>query len=442
MTEQSLVHEAAVCGSMILDSGVITGVLTVLPDSGYFENRAAATVFDAIVALHRENRLIDLIVLRDYLAAKKQLAVVGGVDFLMRTAESTPSAVNAVYYAKKVKERYIARQLQALTSQTTGDDGTLAERMNILSRDLRELQGQLDADGENQSKTEQLQGVFDSEIAGRRKSLPMPWEGLHWYTRAFLPGTVTMLCGNVGASKSLMAMQLFAHYAESGVKTALYELEEDTPFHLRRALAQKTGLSALTYPEGVSELSCAVPGIMSDNADFLQKMGKVLFDAKNQQTHEQIGQWINDRAHCGCRLIGVDPITAAVSNGKPWIADNAFLQNVKGIAVRYGCSILFITHPTKSMMYPDVNQIAGSSAFSRFAQTIVWLESHDTKNSMIKSCCGSSQSEHTRTLHILKARNSSGGGLRLAYHFDPASLCVSEIGIIVKKKKHNENEQP
>jgi len=61
------------------------------------------------------------------------------------------------------------------------------------------------------------------------------------------------------------------------------------------------------------------------------------------------------------------------------------------------------------------------------------LESHSDRSGKIKTACGTTESAYNRTLHILKARNGKGQGLRLAYSFERESLVSKEVGVIVKE---------
>ena len=137
----------------------------------------------------------------------------------------------------------------------------------------------------------------------------------------------------------------------------------------------------------------------------------------------------------GYRIICIDPVTAAAQTNKPWITDNQFLQQIKRTATDHQCSVVLVTHPTKAVSLPDMASLAGGAAYSRFAQTILWLEAHDTKKAKIKTPCGTEQQEINRTLHILKARNGKGHGLKLAFDFDSQTLKLIECGLIIKKGK-------
>jgi hypothetical protein len=89
----------------------------------------------------------------------------------------------------------------------------------------------------------------------------------------------------------------------------------------------------------------------------------------------------------------------------------------------------------KALSYPDMTQLAGGAAYSRFAQTILWLESHNEKENKVRTACGSIETEYNRTLHILKARNGKGQGIKLACNFQAESLTLQELGIIVRDEK-------
>jgi len=283
--------------------------------------------------------------------------------------------------------------------------------------------------------TEVQQRVADIK-AGRYMCIDWPWNDLNRFTRALLPGTVTLLVGNPGATKSFMALQVFNFWNEMGLRTSLYVVEEDKIFHITRALAQRTGQADITDPNWVKENSQLVERLIANNRQFLDDFGRCLYASPDTQpTLVQLAQWIEQQAKTGCRLIGVDPVTSAERGGEPWVVDSKFLQAIKRTATDYRCSIILVTHPIKAVSFPDLSQVAGSAAYQRFSQTILWLESHDEKSSKVRMAVGTTFMTYNRTLHILKARNAKGMGLKLAYQFDSDSLTLKEIGLIQKEKK-------
>ena len=279
--------------------------------------------------------------------------------------------------------------------------------------------------------------LIEDTIAGRRVAIKWPWSSIGGLTKALLPGTVTIICGGIGASKSFMLLQAGAYWHENGIKTAIYELEESRAFHLSRCLAQLSSCSDMTDPDWIKENSGQSRKLFTEHETFLDSFGACVYASPDTQpTLEQLAKWVQDRAKTGCRIICIDPVTAAAHKGRSvWEEDNAFLHSIKRTAVDYHCSIVLITHPIKAVSFPDMTQLAGGAAYSRFAQAILWLESHTDKTSKVKMNCGTTETEYNRTLHILKARNGKGQGIRLAFNFQSESLTLRELGIIVRDEK-------
>ena len=279
--------------------------------------------------------------------------------------------------------------------------------------------------------------LIEDTIAGRREAVKWPWACIGGLTKALQPGTVTIICGNVGASKSFMLLEAAAYWHENGFKTAIYQLEEDRDFHLLRCLAQKSRAATVTDPDWIKDNPEQARKLFAENAAFLEGFGVCIFASPDTQlTLEQLAEWTKARAKADCRIIAIDPITMAAHKSRSvWEEDNSFLHDIKRTAVDYHRSIVLITHPIKAVSFPDVTQLAGGAAYQRFAQTILWLESHADKTSQVKTACGTAEVEHNRTMHLLKVRNGKGQGVKLAFNFGSDSLTLREEGIIVKKSK-------
>lgn len=277
---------------------------------------------------------------------------------------------------------------------------------------------------------------IEAAIAGKWAAVELPWHYLERLTHPFLPGGICLVVGSVGHGKSFMILQCLADFHRRGYKIACLELEEDRTYHLSRVLAQEAAIPELVDPEWVRQNQDLAREKYAECKPFLESFGRCLWaEPDNQQTLDQVADWVAERAADGCRLMAIDPVTAAVGQDKPWISDNKFLQRIKRTASDTGTSIALVTHPTKAYKGPDVNQLAGSAAYSRFAQSIIWLMGHQRKDSKVKGIGGTCNLEHDRTVMILKARNGRGGGLGLAFELDRETLRLKELGIIVKGKE-------
>jgi len=324
------------------------------------------------------------------------------------------------------------------------DSADFIEQLQTVSQSADEITKSL-AEAIGTARTLSIAGEVRQRIAdiaaGRYAAIPFPWSLLSSVTKALLPGTVTLLAGSGGATKSFWTLQAFSYWLSLGLRVALFEVEEDRTFHLTRALAQESGYSSLTDPDWVKDNADLADEPAEQHGPYLDSIGRILHArADNEVTLDELATWVEDQACKGCRVIGCDPLTAAARSGDPWTADAKFLQRIKRTATNHGASIFLVTHPVKQVTFPDLTQLAGSACYQRFAQSIFWLELHEPKTSRLRTACGTCEAEHNRTLYILKARNGKGGGFKLAFDFDPESLKSRELGVILPKRKGNKND--
>ena len=275
----------------------------------------------------------------------------------------------------------------------------------------------------------------DAIIDGTYAPVEFPWRSIGGLTRALLPGTVMLLCGDPGSTKSFMLLQAAAYWYEQGVKVALYELEEDRKYHLYRALAQRVGKSDLFDYNWVRANADLVRQIRLENKDFINRFGSCIAEAPDKQTTlEQLAEWVEAKAKAGYRIIAIDPVTAAEADQHPWIADGKFIMRVKAAVRQYGASLILVTHPKKGRkQVVGLDELAGGAAYVRFAQTVLWLESFkNMKDVTVATSCGRANYQINRSLRICKTRNGAARpGLAVGYQFDGKSLTFTEKGVIV-----------
>jgi len=280
----------------------------------------------------------------------------------------------------------------------------------------------------------ELRTVRDDAISGKRRTIPWPWRGLSEFTRALLPGTVTVLCGDPGSVKSFMLLEACTYWHSNGERIALYELEEDRAYHLRRALAQREQQSQLTDDAWVRANPEESKAAFARHQEFLDSFGRRIHAAPDQQvTLDQLAEWVDRQCAAGCRIVAIDPITAAAASEKPWIDDLRFLMRAKTSVRQHGASLVLVSHPKKGRRIGcGLDDLAGGAAYQRFAQTILWIERHDEPQLVqVSGCAGIFNTRINRTVGIRKARNSMGAGANMGFHFDGRSLCMVEQGKII-----------
>lgn len=288
---------------------------------------------------------------------------------------------------------------------------------------------------------EDLAALIEDIISGEREAIPWPWPSVGKLTRALLPGTVTLLVGAPGAAKSFMLLQACLHWHAAGRRIALFELEEDRAYHLHRALALQVGNGDLLDDEWVRDNPDDAREAYSLQADFLDGFGKRIFEAPDEEiTADELAAWVERMADAGVEIIAVDPVTAVKQSHEPWIQDQRFLIRVKQAVRRTGARLILVTHPKKARQQGrlGLDDLAGGASWQRFAQTVLWLERHaEPKTFEVQTPFGPTTATVNRVLHVCKARNGPGGGLKLAMHMD-GSLRLREEGTIVRKPKRRD----
>jgi replicative DNA helicase len=102
--------EQCVLGGMLLSKDAISDVMEAIrPDDHY--RPAHQIVHEAILELYGRGEPADPVTVSDLLAKRGELARVGGPAYLHTLIASVPTAANAGYYARIVRERAILRRL-------------------------------------------------------------------------------------------------------------------------------------------------------------------------------------------------------------------------------------------------------------------------------------------------------------------------------------------
>ncbi|HET8617208.1 MAG TPA: replicative DNA helicase [Actinomycetales bacterium] len=107
---QDVVAEQSVLGGMMLSKDAIADVVEVLrgPD---FYRPAHETIYDAVISLYGRGEPADAVTVSDELTKRGDLARIGGAPYLHTLISSVPTAANAGYYARIVRERAVLRRL-------------------------------------------------------------------------------------------------------------------------------------------------------------------------------------------------------------------------------------------------------------------------------------------------------------------------------------------
>ena len=271
--------------------------------------------------------------------------------------------------------------------------------------------------------------------SGELACLPLPWPELAKLTRFGAPGRLTVIAGRQGAAKSFFALQLLRHWLERGILASAYLLEGDAGDLMDRTLAQASGMADVTDLDWQKANAGQMRELTDTHREELDRVAaaSIVSAGLGLETLDDIAAWVEAEAKAGRRAILVDPVSAAVRKGQPWVADPAFVRRVKRAAIDYECSVVLVSHLVKGADEGTPDKVAGSAAYGRFSDCVLQIMRHDKKTGTVKTPVGKMEIEHGQTIYIEKAR-APGTGLRLAYDLT-SGLTFQEFGVIVGGKQ-------
>ena len=107
---QDVAAEQSVLGGMMLSKDAIADVIEVLRGNDFYRP-AHELVYEAVLDLYGRGEPADAVTVSAHLTNRGDLARVGGAPYLHTLISSVPTAANAGYYARIVRERAVLRRL-------------------------------------------------------------------------------------------------------------------------------------------------------------------------------------------------------------------------------------------------------------------------------------------------------------------------------------------
>jgi replicative DNA helicase len=228
-----LAAEQCVLGGMLMSKDAISDVMEVIRPVDHYRP-AHQLVHEAILELYGRGEPADPVTVSDLLAKRGELARIGGGAYLHTLLASVPTAANAGYYARIVRERAILRRLVEAGTRIvqlgyTGDgdadelvDRAEAEIYGVTERRVSE---------DFLPLSEIMPGALDEiEAIGSRgggmTGVPTGFNSLDSLTNGLHPGQMVVIAARPAIGKSTLALDLArAAAVKHGQATVMFSLE-------------------------------------------------------------------------------------------------------------------------------------------------------------------------------------------------------------------------
>lgn len=112
----SIEAEMCLLASMMLDREIIGMAVQMLSRDAFFQ-ADHQIIWDVLVRLYEANRPIDAVIVREELLRQGLLETVGGTAYLAKIISAVPSAAHGEQYARIVRDKFLLRQLIAVSDE-------------------------------------------------------------------------------------------------------------------------------------------------------------------------------------------------------------------------------------------------------------------------------------------------------------------------------------
>lgn len=381
-------------------------------------NAADAADWSILSGKHRVTIWRD----NDDAGAKWQATMIG----ILKQLPAPPTEIRLVWVdGLNLKEKGDVADLVKEMEADRTDPETIKATLTGIIRDARGEVGGAEA----------LRILFSEIIAGRHDSIPWSHTYLSRATCAFVPGTVTILYGKPGSSKSLFLLQECIYWTLMDFKVSILELEQNRLYHERRMFAIWKRNSMLTNNDYIKTHPELVDlHVTGEDEIVMNQLYNRLHESPKgaDTTIADVIQWVENRFKAGDRIVCVDPISACASGNKPWIEDKNLINVVKAIADKYRGNVILISHTDKMG-----ENLMGGASLVRFSHCVLKLIAYPHDNYMTVTDTEGRQSQLVinRGLYIEKARDSWGAMYEDGFTFNANELRFHEHGPVKKKRR-------
>jgi replicative DNA helicase len=253
----SVEAEAAVLGSMILDRECIGQAIEQI-DAESFSLPEHRHIFEATVGLYEANSKIDLVLLRDELIRRDRLKAAGGVDYLVRVAESVPTAANVEYYLRIVRDKAMLRQLARVSEeifrQACDETGDVGEKLDVAEQQIFAVTEKKISGSAVLIKhllTETFESI-DSRKGSHVTGLPTGFMALDQLLCGLHPGEMIVVAGRPSMGKTSFALNIAEHIgADENQPVAIFSLEMGRQQLVERILCSRAKVDSQQVRKGM-----------------------------------------------------------------------------------------------------------------------------------------------------------------------------------------------
>ena len=224
-----------------------------------FYRQAHSVIFSVMQELYETNEPIDLITTVELLTKKKQLDSVGGMTFITRLCGMLPTAANAKYHAKIVKEKAQLRHLIDIISVISGKAYEEEEDAAVIIDEAEQLilglaSGRQTGDFTHikEATLETMEKITELlSSAGGITGLSTGFARLDAITSGLQPSDLILIAARPSMGKTAFVLNVATNVANNGGTVAFFSLEMSKTQLVQRILAAESSTDASKLKNGI-----------------------------------------------------------------------------------------------------------------------------------------------------------------------------------------------
>ena len=215
---QDVIAEQSVLGGMLLSKDAISDVVEILRERDFYRP-AHELIYDAIIDLYGRGEPADPVTVAAELTKRGDLVRAGGAPYLHTLISSVPTAANAGYYAKIIRERAIMRRLVEAGTKIVQlgytDEGEVDDAVDQAQAEVYAVTERRESDDYVQL-SQLLPDAYDeiekisAGVVGQ--GVKTGFKDLDALTNGFHPGNMIVLAARPAVGKSTLGLDI-ARYA-------------------------------------------------------------------------------------------------------------------------------------------------------------------------------------------------------------------------------------
>ncbi|MCD7716673.1 MAG: replicative DNA helicase [Lachnospiraceae bacterium] len=250
--------EQSVIGAMLMDRDAVTVASELLiPDDFY--QKQYGILFDAMTAMYREDKPIDLVTLQNRLKEMDVPPELSSMEFVRDMITSVPTSANVKYYAQIVSEKAQLRRLirtsEEIASSCYAGKETTEAIMEDSEKKIFQVLQQKGGEDFTPIKEIVLNALDRIEAASRSKGsvtgLATGFIDLDYKTSGFQPSDLLLIAARPSMGKTAFALNIAEYMAfRNNLTVALFSLEMSKEQLVNRLFAMESRVDSQALRTG------------------------------------------------------------------------------------------------------------------------------------------------------------------------------------------------